>query len=65
MPIIQTVEKIIEVPQIVEKIVKVENVIREPYEVVVNHEKIVFQDRVQEVERIVDRVVEVIKEVPK
>lgn len=47
VPIIQTVEKIIEVPQIVEKIVTVENTIREPYEVEIIKEKIVIQDRIR------------------
>ena len=61
IPIIQTVEKLVEVPQAIEKIVTIENVIREPFEAPVVHEKIVVQDRIREVEQIIEKPVTLIK----
>lgn len=67
IPIIQTVEKLVEVPQIIERIVQTNTIIREPYEVPVIREKIIVQDRIKEIEVIRDRPViqtrEVVKEV--
>ena len=65
IPIIQKEEKIVQVPQIVEKIVQVTNTVQELKEVEIIKEKIVIQDRIKEIERIVEKPVPLIREVEK
>lgn len=65
VPIIQTVEKIVEVPRVIEKIVQV--IVEVPIikEIKVIEEKIVYRDRIKEVEKIINHPVPMIKEVEK
>lgn len=65
VPIIQTVEKIVEVPKTIEKIVQVQVEVPTIKEVKVIEEKIVYRDRIKEVEKIVNHPVPMIKEVEK
>lgn len=63
VPIIQTVEKVVEVPKTIEKIVQVQVEVPTIKEVKVVEEKIVYRDRIKEVEKIVNHPVPMIKEV--
>lgn len=54
VPIIQTIEKIVEVPKTIEKIVQVQVEVPTIKEVKVIEEKIVYRDRIKEVERVVN-----------
>ena len=63
----KTVEKVVEVPQVIEKLVPTKVIETKVEEIQVVTEKIVFQEKIKEVEKpiphIVERVKEVVKEV--
>jgi hypothetical protein len=58
-------DRIVEVPQRIEVIKQANNVVIEIKEVEVIREKLVIQERIKEVERLVTRVIEVPREVIK
>lgn len=61
IPIIQTVERIVEVPQVIEKVVAVQNEVVRIQEIKVIEEKIVYVDRIKEIEVVVNQIVPLIK----
>lgn len=62
--IIQTIEKIVEVPQIIEKVVTLVNTVTQVVEVERVVEKIVVEERIKEVEKVITQIVENVKHVP-
>ena len=59
VPIVQVVEKIVEVPKTIEKIVQVMVEVPRVQEVKVIEEKVVYRDRIKEVEKVVNHPVPV------
>lgn len=63
VPVVQTIEKIVEVPKIIEKIVQVQIEVPRVETIEIIVEKVVYRDRIKEVEKIINHTTTLIKEV--